>query len=51
MASRNLVIIGSSNGLVPIWHQAITITNDNLHQLDSQENTSVKFEIKYNDFI
>ena len=24
------VIIGSGNGLVPVWHQAITLINDDL---------------------
>ena len=30
MASMNMVIISSGNGLLPIWHQAITWTNADL---------------------
>ena len=30
MVSQIIVIIGSGNGLVPKWHQAIPWTNDDL---------------------
>ena len=34
MINLDWVIIGSGNGLLPIWHQAITWTNDDLLDLD-----------------
>ena len=33
MASQNFVIICSGNGLVPIWHQAITWNHDDLSSI------------------
>ena len=49
-ASAKWVIIGSGNDLSPIRRQAITWTNADLCQLDSWEQTSLKFEWQCNDF-
>ena len=34
MAMEIIVSTGSGNGLVPIWHQAITWTNTNLMSIE-----------------
>ena len=36
-ASANLVIIGSGNGLSPVWHQAINWTNAELLEIGPWE--------------
>ena len=42
--------IGSGNDLSPVWHQAITWTKLTYCHLDPQEQTSVKFALKYKTF-
>ena len=56
--SKNLVIIGSGNGLAPVWCQAITWTNADsvlspepmlilFYQIDTYKQTSLKFECNF----
>ena len=47
-ASENLVIIGSGNGLAPIWCQAITFTNDDLSSVEPLQRKCTLIKFKYN---
>ena len=43
--SENWVIIGTGNGLLPVWHQATTCTNIDLYQKKPEEQNSVKLDL------